>query len=141
MVSKFFRIKIQNFVHYNYRRIYMELYTRLQIMKDAGLISEETFEGLNQIIEMFNSKWNVELTEENGAMLITHLSVAIERIKKGEIIEGIDSEIYSEIKKHKDFDRAKQMLKNIEEVAAADMPESEETFIMMHLCTLLESNK
>ena len=119
----------------------MDLFMRLQIMKDAALISGKTYESLKLIIDMFNKKWNIELTEENGAMLITHLSVALERIKKGEIIEGIESEIYSEIKRHKDFNKAKQLLKNIEEAAATDMPESEETFIMMHLCTLLESNK
>lgn len=119
----------------------MDLYMRLQIMKDAALISEETFEALKRIIEMFNNKWNIELTEENGAMLITHISVALERINKGEIIEGIDSEIYVQVKDHEEFDKCKQMLNDIMEVSNTDIPYNEETFIIMHLCTLLESNK
>jgi transcriptional antiterminator len=90
---------------------------------------------------MFKDKWSIELTEENGAMLITHLSVALERIKKGGIIEGIDSEVYTEIKNHQEFNKCKQLLKDIIEASCTEIPESEETFIMMHLCTLLQSNK
>jgi transcriptional antiterminator len=119
----------------------MELDVRLQILKDAGQITEETFEALKSVIKMFKNKWGIALIEENGAMLITHLSVAIERIKKGEIIEGIDSEVYSEIENHGEFGKARQILKDIIEASNTKIPESEETFIMMHLCTLLQENK
>lgn len=116
----------------------MELDIRLQILKDAGQITEETFEALKNVIKMFRNKWAIALTEENGAMLITHLSVAIERIKKGEIIEGIDSEVYREIENHEEFSKAKKMLKDIIEASNTQISGSEETFIMMHLCTLLQ---
>jgi transcriptional antiterminator len=119
----------------------MKLDIRLQILKDAGQISEETFEALMRVIEMFDNKWEIALTEDNGAMLITHLSVALERIKRGEEIEGIDSEIYNEIKNHSDFEKCKKVLENIEEEARISLPQNEETFIMMHLCTLFEANK
>lgn len=117
----------------------MDLQLRLQILKDAGQISEETFESLKRIIEMFKDKWNIELVEENGAMLMTHLSVAMERVKRGEVIEGIDEVIYNEIKNHCEFERCKQIVKDISKQARINIPENEETFIMMHLCTLLES--
>jgi len=119
----------------------MELQLRLQILKDAGQISEETYEGLNRIIDMFKNKWDITLVEENGAMLITHLSVAMERGRRGEVIEGIDNEIYNEIKNHCEFDKCKRIVKDISEEARINIPENEETFIMMHLCTLLETNK
>jgi transcriptional antiterminator len=119
----------------------MELDVRLNILKDAGQISEETFEALKRVIDIFRNKYGIVLTEENGAMLITHLSVAFERIKKGEIIEGIESEIYNEIRNHQEFNKAKEMIGQIMGVANTEIPESEETFIMMHLCTLLQENK
>jgi transcriptional antiterminator len=119
----------------------VELDIRLQILKDADQISEETFEALKRIIQMFKNKWSINLTEDNGAMLITHVSVALERIKKGEEIEGIDSEIYSQIKNHCDFEKCRKVLKDIAYEAGINIPEYEETFIMMHLCTLFESSK
>lgn len=118
----------------------MELDVRLNILKEAGQISEETFEALKRVINMLNDKFDIKLTEENGAMLITHLSVALERIKKGEIIEGIDSEIYEQIKNHPAYKECIKVLKSIEEESNIKIPENEETFIMMHLCTLFEAN-
>jgi transcriptional regulatory protein LevR len=118
----------------------MELDIRLQILKDADQICEETFEALKRVIKMFKNKWSIELTEDNGAMLITHLSVALERIKKGEEIEGIDSEIYSQIESHCEFEKCRQVLKDIIYETEINIPKYEETFIMMHLCTLFESN-
>lgn len=119
----------------------MELDVRLNILKEAGQISEDTFNILKKVILMIRDKWNIQLTEENGAMLITHLSVALERIKKGEIIEGIDSEIYEQIKSHPMYKKCTEVLKNIEEESNIKIPENEQTFIMMHLCTLFETNK
>jgi transcriptional antiterminator len=131
-------MKIQNIVHW---RTNVELDIRLQILKDADQISEETFEALKRIIQMFKNKWSIHLTEDNGAMLITHLSIALERIKKGEEIEGIDSEIYSQIEGHCEFEKCRKVLKDVTNEAGINIPEYEETFIMMHLCTLFESNK
>lgn len=118
----------------------MDLDIRLQILKDAGQISQQTFESLNKIIRMFDESWDIKLTEENGAMLITHLSVAIERITKNTAIDGIDPEAYSEIKNHCEYEKCKRILKDIEYEACIDISESEETFIMMHLCALLNEN-
>lgn len=118
----------------------MGLDIRLNILKNAGQISEETFIALKNIINMFREKWDINLTEENGSMLITHLSVALERIRKGEFIEGIEGELYGEIKNHCQYEKCRNLLKDIKETAQIEIPESEETFIIMHLCTLLGEN-
>lgn len=118
----------------------MELLVRLNILKDAGQISEETYKSLIKVIEMFSNKWGIALTEENGAMLITHLSTAIERIKKGNIIDGIDAQVYKEIESHPSYEKCSKVIKDIEEQTEIKIPEGEETFIMMHLCTLFKTD-
>lgn len=119
----------------------MELDIRLNILKDAGQISKETYDALIRVIEMFKNKWNVILTEENGAMLVTHLSVALERIKKMEVVVGIDSEAYNEIKDHCEYETCKKVFEDITKEVVMEIPKNEETFIMMHLCALFEANK
>jgi transcriptional antiterminator len=119
----------------------MELDIRLNILKDAGQISKETYDALIRVIEMFKNKWNVLLTEENGAMLVTHLSVALERIKKKEVVEGIDSKAYEEIKNHCEYEKCKKVLEDITKEIVIEIPKNEETFIMLHLCALFEENK
>lgn len=118
----------------------MDLSMRLDILKNAGQISGETYDALIRIIKMFKNKWEIELTEENGAMLITHLSIALERIKKNELVDGIEAETYEEIKNHCQYEKCKNIFEDITKETAIEIPKNEETFIMMHLCALFEPN-
>lgn len=117
----------------------MDLTIRLQILKDAGQLSSENFEGILRIIEMFQRELNIKLTEENGAMLITHLAVAVERIKRNEPVDSIDADIYEEVKNSSRFKGAGAALKLVEGELGIDIPENEKTFIMMHICALFEN--
>jgi hypothetical protein len=51
----------------------VEFEIRLGILKDAGQIDEEIYRNVIKIISIFHNRWCIELNEENGAMLITHL--------------------------------------------------------------------
>lgn len=117
----------------------MDLTIRLQILRDAGQLSEESYEGILRVIEMFQRNLNIKLTEENGAMLITHLAVAVERIKKNETVEGIDASLYEEIKNSSRFKDAASTVKLLEGELGIEIPGKEETFIIMHLCVLFEA--
>lgn len=117
----------------------MNLNVRLNILKDAGQISEDTYEKILNTIKMFDEDWSIKLTEENGSMLVTHLSVAIERIMKNETVEGVNKDIFTEILNNRYYDKGKKILNNIQEIIKVEFPENEQGFIMMHLCVLLET--
>ncbi|TDT61329.1 PRD domain-containing protein [Fonticella tunisiensis] len=117
----------------------MDLNIRLQILKDADQISLENYDAIIKVIEIFERELNIKLTEENGAMFITHLAIAFERIKKGEMVEDINDTIYEEIKNSSRFTSSEKFLELLEKELNIEIPESEKTFIMMHLCVLFES--
>jgi len=114
----------------------MELDERLIILRDAEQIDEDIYEKSIKIISMFNTRWNIELTEENGAMLITHLCIALQRVKNNSTVEEIDEDIYGEVKLNHNFETCKRVLKDIKNEINMDIPESEQSFILMHLCVL-----
>jgi PRD domain. len=117
----------------------MELNTRLQILRDAGQISKENYEAMLDVINMFDSKWGIKLTEENGAMFITHLTVAFQRIVSDETIDGLNENAYREIRENANYGKCKEALKDVERKIGLKIPENEESFLMLYLCTLFES--
>lgn len=114
----------------------MDLNERLEIFKDSGQISGESYEALLRVIDMIKLQYGIVLTEENGAMFITHLSIANERIKKQEFIESIDKEIYKEIENDENYHKADQAFDSIEQELNIEIPENEKGYIILHLCTL-----
>lgn len=116
----------------------MELNTRLQILKDAGQISQENHNAMLKIISMFDQKWGIKLTEENGAMFITHFTVAFERIVRSEELDSMNEDTLREIRDNKNYNKAKEMLKEIEKELEIKIPENEGNFLMIYLCILCE---
>lgn len=117
----------------------MNLAIRLNILKEAGQIDDSIYKGVMDVIEMFKINHGIELTEENGAMLITHLTVAIKRINENKLVETMDEELYKEISSDCNFQQAEKVYSDIEQSLNMKIPYCEKTFIMMHLCTLLNN--
>lgn len=116
----------------------MELGDRLIILRDAKQIDEDIYNKMLRIMFIFNDKWGIELTEENGAMLITHLCIALQRIKHKDLVESVNEDIYDEVMKNNYYDKCRQAIKEIEHVVGVAIPDCEKNFIIMHLCVLFE---
>ncbi|MFL0251307.1 PRD domain-containing protein [Clostridium neuense] len=118
----------------------MNLKERIKILKDANQIDNSVEVSLLNIINMFWDNFNIKLTEKNGSMLITHLAVALERIKQGKCKTGIDEDIYKEIQQNEFYGKSVNALSKIADICNIDIPYNEQTFIIMHLCTLFQNN-
>lgn len=117
----------------------MELNTRLNILKEAGQINEEVYKNVLAIIAFIDEKFNIKLTEENGSMLVTHLSVALQRIKNGVNIDEAGEDIVNELIKNKYYTKTLEVINDIEKLINMFIPEKEKVFIIMHLCVLFEN--
>lgn len=115
----------------------MDLTLRLKLLKDGAQIDEDTYNNLLKIIESFKKDFQIELSEENGGMFITHLAVALERIKKKELVEPIEDLIFEEVRNDKNFKKANDILGSLENDINISVPEVERPFILMHIVTLL----
>lgn len=114
---------------------------RLKILKRAGEISEEIMTAVIEFSKKLENKYSLKITEENGAMLITHLSMALARIKRGEEVNEIDELALDEIKKTPIYNELPEFYKEIEEKLHVKIPDSEKGFIAAHVCTLVTSIK
>lgn len=119
----------------------MELDMRLDILKQANQIDEDIHSKLKAVIEMINKKYGIKLNEENGAMLITHLSIALMRIKNKKLVDNADEGIFNEIKCSEFFNISNEVIQDIENIIHMEIPKCEKNFIAMHLCTLFTNMK
>lgn len=110
---------------------------RLDILKQAGEINDEIATTVIEFAQKLEKKYSLKITEENGSMLITHLSMALARIKRGEEISEIDKSTLKEIKETSIYEKLPEFYKEIEEKLQIKIPDSEKGFIAVHVCTLV----
>lgn len=109
---------------------------RIQILHAGGVISEDVAQFMNQVIDMMAADYP-QISMDPAAMFTTHLAMALERIKKGEIVEALEPEIYAEVTECPEYPMALEFRQKMLALCPIDFPESEAQFITMHICNML----
>jgi len=117
----------------------MEIKYRLDILKTSGQISEKTYDQVEKIILHFQNNHHIEITEENGAMLVTHLCIALSRIEKDEKVNKIEDDIFKDVINNSHYKTAEEAMKEIDMILGSDMSIEERGYMIMHLCVLFEN--
>lgn len=114
---------------------------RLGILKEAGVINERIYDKLSLLIKYLDEKWKISLTESNGGMLITHLSMALKRIEENENVSSIDEGVFQEVLKSEKLEEIQEIYNDIEKnVFIEKLPEEEKKYILVNLL-LIKENK
>lgn len=129
-------MKVQKNVYW---RMGMELTIRLNILRDSGLLSEENYNKILEVIKYFDEVKNIKLMEENASMFITHLSSALERIDKNETVNDLDEVVLESLKLENSYNNAAIIVKDLKGVLG-EIPDEEVNYIIMHICTLLSQS-
>ncbi len=110
---------------------------RIQIMQNGGVIGEDTAQFMNGVIDMMAADYpNIDM--DHATMFTTHLAMALERIKKGEIVDMMDEECWQQIAETPEFADAEAFRNKMLSFCPIDFPESESKFILLHICSMLE---
>ena len=106
----------------------MDFEPRLTILHQAGMLSEEDYRKVQDVIRFFQEKYGLTLTEENASAMVTHLCAALGRIHRGEPVEPLSEEDYRKVQDVIRFFQEKYGLTLTEENASA---------MVTHLCAAL----
>ena len=113
---------------------------RLGILKEAGVINERIYDKLTLLIKYLYEKWKISLTESNGGMFITHLSMALKRIEENEKVSNIDERVFQEVLKSEKLEEIKEIYNDIEKnVFIEKLPEEEKKYILVNLLLIKEN--
>ena len=113
---------------------------RLGLLKEAGVINEGIYDKLTLLIKYLDEKWKISLTESNGGMFITHLSMALKRIEENEKVSNIDERVFQEVLKSEKLEEIKEIYNDIEKnVFIEKLPEEEKKYILVNLLLIKEN--
>lgn len=113
---------------------------RLGLLKEAGVINERIYDKLTLLIKYLDEKWKISLTESNGGMLITHLSMVLKRIEENENVSSIDEGVFQEVLKSEKLEEIKEIYNDIEKnVFIEKLPEEEKKYILVNLLLIKEN--
>jgi len=115
----------------------MDLTERLNILLESGQITELVYNKLLKMIKAFPIKFGIELTEENGAMMITHIAQAIMRVEKGEKINEPDPLIIEQLKNEGQYMKMSDIYDKTCLLLEMDFPAYEKWFVLVHLGKLI----
>lgn len=109
---------------------------RLQILHQAGMLSDRHAEDAALLREFFSKRYGITLTEENADAFFTHFCMALHRLETDERIDPVDEVIQDEIQDEADYDNACFVADEIQQSVVA-LPDWERGYILMHLIVLL----
>ena len=113
---------------------------RLGLLKEAGVINERIYDKLSLLIKYLDEKWKISLTESNGGMLITHLSMALKRIEENENVSSIDEDVFQEVLQSEKLEEIQEIYNDIEKnVFIEKLPEEEKKYILVNLLLIKEN--
>ncbi len=110
---------------------------RIRILTDGGVIGADTAEFVMNVIDMIEAE-HPKVDADHAAMFTTHLAMAVERIKKGEIVDGMDDICWQQIAETPEFPEAQRFRDRMLPMSPIPFPESESQFILLHICSMLE---
>jgi len=119
----------------------VSLELRLTILRDGGQISQETCSHISDAIAWMGAKRHMALTEDNAAMFVTHMAVALERVCKGVPVAPLEAILLTEIMRSQHYHEAQAIAAELEKLWGISFPDSELGFIWLHLCTLLDGER
>ncbi len=97
-----------------------------------NFIDADTFTKLEKSVDKTLEQLDFKMADSSYVGLIVHLALAIERLKQGEKIY-LAKEILNRLRNTKEFETAKEIVKNLEKVFEISIPIHEVGYITMHL--------
>lgn len=107
---------------------------RLNILLNGNVIEKDVYDFSFNQYKKLKEKYS---NETALITFITHLSMAMQRIRKYEIVSQLDEMIYEDLKKSDEFNNAVVIMDELLKEAPVQFPESEKQFLLLHLLNIL----
>ncbi len=118
-----------------------KLKERLKILVAGEQLDADLKVKIESLLEKFESDFELEMNNENAAMLVTHLPMALMRIKRGEEVEDLNEIVLKELKKEEYYSPCLGFIKKIEAETEIEIPAGEKNYLALHFCNLIKQER
>jgi hypothetical protein len=121
------------------RLFFMEFDERLRILRDGNVISSDIEALVRRVISRFQDRWQIVLTGENGGRIVTHLAMALMRIKGQEVIAAPQGDLLDEFRNLDSFPQALEIVEDLISFTPMDLPGAERDYLIINVCLILDA--
>lgn len=106
---------------------------RLKILSDAGVINAEVYSGMLKVVDKLENHWQLKVRNPQGEMAMTHMANALMRAHRGEFIEAMDSELFSEVQQSELFETLQLINRDLLSEFDIAVPDNEISYLLANL--------
>lgn len=114
---------------------------RLEILVEGDQLEPKLKIKIENLLENFEKEFSLQLTSDNAAMLVTHLPMALMRIKRNEEVEDLDKMVLEQLKKEKYYSDCMDFIQKIEKKTEITIPTGEKNYLALHFCNLIKNER
>jgi transcriptional regulatory protein LevR len=110
---------------------------RFRLLIVSGQASESSIAATRKVLEQVEAHYRIELTEELGASLASHLGITLRRLLSGESLTQVPDVVWQELKAcPEELGLAKSIVADLERDLDLSIARDEVGFIAVHLCKI-----
>jgi transcriptional regulatory protein LevR len=114
------------------------LQARLDLLASAGEVTACARTLTEELMRAISGEFHVDLDENNGAQLVTHMAMALTRLDRGTPEESAIAVVDDEIRERThELDFSARILRRCGEQLGREVPEAEIAYLALHLCALI----
>ena len=106
---------------------------KMKLLCQAGVIDEDIFRGMLQVIDDLETRWGRPLPEEQGWMAIAHMANALMRSRRGEIIAPLGEDFLQEIAASGELPRLRRLNDGLLAKSSVRLHPNEEGYLLANL--------
>jgi transcriptional regulatory protein LevR len=116
----------------------MDLDERLNILVSGNVISRDINQAVHRVIDRLSTRWGIALNEANGGRMVTHLAMALMRIRQNKEVKPLEDDHFDEFKESGHFPRSVDICDDICAFTPLELPEAERQYLIINLCLILD---
>ncbi|MCW2736851.1 PRD domain-containing protein [Nocardioides sp.] len=111
---------------------------RLDLLEEAHQITPLARRLTEFMVAELAVQFELELDEESGALMVTHLAMALTRLNRGEVAAPVSESLERELAGRVDErDAVARLMQEASEVLGREVPETEILYMTLHLTSLV----
>lgn len=113
---------------------------RIDLMRQNGTLTNTEEKQVLKLVAFFRDEFGIEMTEENGAALLTHFAMLLNRLRLGEAIAPMPADLIQSMASEPRFPLAERTKERIR-AEIAHFPPEEDGYILAHLINLFNQSE
>ena len=110
---------------------------RFKLLITSGQASEDSIAATRKALEQVEAHYGIELSEELGASLASHLGITLQRLLSGESLTQVPDVVWQELQAcPEELALAESIVADLERHLSLSIARDEVGFIAVHLCKI-----